>query len=101
MKQLMETGALCTVLDIARKLYNYDGASKSKLKAKMQRNSQLEKLVKQTAWFLVNVCRQMKHTQLSLNTVIDIYTTLGIYASYSDDLGVSNGKPVFGFRLFQ
>ena len=89
-KKLLDSGALRAVLDATNKIYNTLSQRKIMLAAQMKQDPKLQNLVKQLAWFMVNVCRQTENTDLSQEDVMDIYRAIAMFVNDTDNLEVSH-----------
>ena len=89
-KELLDSGALRAVLDATNKIYNTLSQRKVRLAAQMKQDSKLQNLVKQLAWFMVNICRQTENTDLSQEDVKDIYRAIAMFVNDTDNLEVSH-----------
>ena len=89
-KKLLDSGALRAVLDATNKIYNTASQRKVRLAAQMKQDSKLQNLVKQLAWFMVNICRQTENMDLSQEDVKDIYRAIAMFVNDTDNLEVSH-----------
>ena len=85
-KELLDSGALRAVLDATNKIYNTASQRKVMLAAQMKQDSKLQNLVKQLAWFMVNICRQTENMDLSQEDVKDIYRAIAMFVNDTDNL---------------